>query len=105
MAETYKKLYQGQLAASAGTLYTVPSATQTLIKAIKIVNTDTSNRTATLWHDGTAAENLILPECTIAAGGWAEFDGVIAMEAADTLSGEASTGSKVTVTVYGVEIS
>lgn len=105
MPENYKKLYQGQLSSAAATLYTVPSATQTIIKGIRIVNTDTSDRTVKLWHDGTADTNLILPATTIKAGGWGEFDGVITMETADTLSGEASVASKLTVTIYGLEVS
>ena len=105
MPETYKKLYQGQLGSSAGTLYTVPSSTQTIVKSIRVVNTDSSARTAKLWHDGTADANVILPACSISAGGWGEFDGVITLEAADTLSGQASVASKVTVTIYGLEIS
>lgn len=105
MPENYKKIYQGQLSNTAGTLYTVPSATQTIVKAIRIVNTDASARTAKLWHDGTGDANVILPTCEIKAGGWGEFDGVITLEAADTLSGEASVASKLTVTIYGLEIS
>ena len=46
MAETYKKLAQGQLPSSAGTIYTVPSGTSTIIKHIRLVNTDSSARTA-----------------------------------------------------------
>ena len=38
-------------------------------------------------------------------GGWAEFDGAILMEAADTLSGLASAATAITYTIYGLEIS
>ena len=104
MAETYKKLAQGQLPSSAGTLYTVPANTSTIVKHIRIVNTDSSARTARLYHDGTTDATTILPAVSIEAGGWAEFEGTIVMEAADTLSGLGSVASQVTYTVYGMEL-
>ena len=105
MAETYKKLAQGQLPSSAGTIYTVPSGTSTIIKHIRLVNTDSSARTARLYHDGTNDATTILPAASIEAGGWAEFEGTIVMEAADTLAGLGSVASQVTYTIYGLELS
>lgn len=105
MTDTYKKLYQGQPGTSATTLYTVPAATQAIVKHIRIVNNDTSARTIKLWHDGTADANVILPATPVRAGGWAEFDGTITLEASDSFSGQASVASTVTVTIYGLEIS
>ena len=104
MAETYKKLAQGQLPSSAGTIYTVPSGTSTIIKHIRLVNTDSSARTARLYHDGTTDATTILPAASIEAGGWAEFEGTIVMEAADTLAGLGSVASQVTYTIYGLEL-
>jgi hypothetical protein len=105
MTDTYKKIYQGQPGTSATTLYTVPSATQAIIKHIRIVNNDSTARTIKLWHDGTAAANVILPATSVRAGGWAEFDGTITLEASDSFSGQASAAAQVTVTIYGLEIS
>ena len=104
MAETYKKLAQGQLPSSAGTIYTVPSGTSTIIKHIRLVNTDSSARTARLYHDGTTDATTILPAASIEAGGRAEFEGTIVMEAADTLAGLGSVASQVTYTIYGLEL-
>lgn len=104
MAKTYKKLAQGQLPSSVGTLYTVPASTTAIIRHIRLVNNDSSARTGALYHDGTTAAQIILPPASIVVGGWAEFDGVITMEAADTLSGLASVATQITYTIYGVEI-
>ena len=104
MANTYKKLAQGQLAATVGILYTVPALTSTIISHIRLVNNDTVLRAATLWHDGTANTNKILPAADIGPGGWAEWDGRMTMEAADTLQGQASVATQITYTVYGLEI-
>jgi hypothetical protein len=104
MSDAFRKLYQGQVPASATTLYTVPAVTTAIVKHIRAVNGTASDRTLKLWHDGTADANLILPAATIVAGGWAEFDGNILMEAGDTLSGQASVATAITVTVYGDEV-
>lgn len=42
--EVYKVLAQGQLAASVGTLYTVPASTETIIKTISLVNANSNKR-------------------------------------------------------------
>jgi hypothetical protein len=104
MEHSFRKLYQGQPGTSATTLYTVPGSTAVIIKAIRITNPTGTDRTIKLWHDGTADSNVILPAATVLAGGWAEFDGTILMEASDILSGQASAASALTVTVYGDEL-
>jgi hypothetical protein len=48
--------------------------------------------------------NVILPQVTIAAGGWAEFDGVLCLPASQTLSVIGEVASKLSVTVEGAEI-
>jgi len=73
------------------------------VKHITLVNYSVSNRTVKLWHDGNADTNYIMPEVTIQAGGWAEFDGVICMEAADTLKADASAATSITYTIHGLE--
>lgn len=105
MAEAYKKLAQGQLGAATAVLYTVPAATATIIKHMRFVNNDTEDLTFELYHDGTTEAVRILPTATIEAGGWAEFDGALLMEAADTLQGKASQATEITYTIYGLEVS
>lgn len=104
MAEAYKKLYQNQLPDSAATLFTVGGSASCIVKHIRLTNTTGTDRTATLYHDGTAAGNNILPATTIKAGGWAEFDGAILMESNDTIAGVSSAASAITCTIYGLEI-
>jgi len=100
---TYKKLYQGQPTSSIAALYTVPVSTATRITYISVTNTTVTDRTFELYHDGSAATNNILPPSTIVAGGFAEFEGGLLMEAADTLQGKASVSATLTVTIYGIE--
>lgn len=104
MAQSYKQLAQTQAASSATAVYTVPAATQAIVKHMRIVNTDTVPRWIKLWNNGTTDADLILPQTTIAAGGWAEFDGTITMAAADTLSAQGEVASKITITLHGAEV-
>lgn len=71
--EAYKKLAQGQLPSSAGTLYTVPASTITLVKSIHLANPTGAAVTARLYHDGTTDATTILPPISIDAGGFAEY--------------------------------
>ena len=104
MAETYKKLIQELVDDSNDTLLTVAANTTVIIKSMKAVNTTGTAAALKLFHDGTAAVNLILPAVSIAANGWAEFEGTIIMEAADTLVGISGTDEAINLTVYGLEL-
>jgi hypothetical protein len=72
-ADAFKVLAQGQLPSSIGTLYTVPAATQAIVKGIHLVNTTAGSVTASLAVKGTAAANQILPPIMILAGAFAVF--------------------------------
>lgn len=104
MALAYKQLAQAQATTSAATLYAAPTATQAIIKGIRVVNTDTVPRWIKIWNNGTTDADLILPQTSIPAGGWAEYDGTITMAAADTISIQGEVASKITFTVHGAEV-
>ena len=106
MTATFKKLGQMTLTGSGtqDTVYSVPANTEAAVKHIRVVNFSASSTTVKMWHDGIADSNLILPAVTLGAGEWCEFDGVITMDALDTLRAEAGAASSITVTVYGVEM-
>ena len=106
MTDTYKVLAQGQLPAVAGVLYTVPGGTQTIVSRIVLANTDNVNpRTATLYQNGTAATNEILPPTSIDPGARYVDDGRYTMAATNTIQGKADAASEITYTIYGLEIS
>ena len=72
--ETYKCLYQGQLAAAAATLYTVPASTTAFVRSVHVVNTSASaTKTFQLFRGGTAAANAITDSKTLPAGGMAAY--------------------------------
>lgn len=105
MTDVYRKIYQAQLSTTAAvTAYTVPAATSSIVKSIRVVNTTATAATFKMWQGGTADANVILPATSIDAGGFGEFEGVLTMAAADTLSVQAGTASALTVTIHGLEI-
>lgn len=110
MTDTFKKLDQRQLTSTAATLlYTAPAATQTIIKQIKAVNTDSAACTLKIYNPpvSTASSNanIILPAISIDAGGFAEFDGTITLAAGEMIYAQASVSNRITITLYGLEIS
>jgi len=105
MALAIKDLGTGQLAATKGTLYTTPAATQTIVKSITLVNTDTSARTVNLYKkaDGTNSRRFIPKDLSIAAGAQFEWEGVTTLEAGDLIEGDASVATKVDYVINGTE--
>ena len=106
-SDNFKLLHQSQLSTTAGALYTVPANHETIIKNITVVNNDTEALWFTLFHTtGTTytEATTIIPEATIAAGGWAEWEGSMTLDASDILGGDGEQASELTITVWGEEI-
>jgi hypothetical protein len=111
MAEAFKKLAQGRLPASGGTLklYDVPSSTEAIIKSINISNNTGTAREVTLYspdNGATASDaDLILPGVSIVAGGFAEWEGTQTMAATTEIHGFAAAADVISYTIWGIEIS
>ena len=106
-SDNFKQLHQSQLSTTAGALYTVPANHETIIKNITVVNNDTEALWFTLFHTtGTtySEATTIIPEATIAAGGWAEWESSMTLDASDVLGGDGEQASELTITVWGDEI-
>ena len=106
-SDNFKLLHQSQLSTTAGALYTVPANHETIIKNITVVNNDTEALWFTLFHTtGTtySEATTIIPEATIAAGGWAEWEGSMTLDADDILGGDGEQDNELTITVWGDEI-
>ena len=106
VVDTYKLLFaQVQLAASVATLATVGAGKGWIIKNITVVNNDTVARTFVLYRQGTAATNIITPPAiSVPANGMAEFDGTMCLNDGETLRGNASVASMLSICVSGDEI-
>ena len=106
-SDNFKLLHQSQLSTTAGALYTVPANHETIVKNITVVNNDTEALWFSLFHTtGTtySEATTIIPEATIAAGGWAKWEGSMTMDASDVLGGDGEQASELTITVWGDEI-
>jgi hypothetical protein len=110
MAETYKVLAQGVKAATAGavTMYTVPAATQAVIKFMSFVQDGTSlDARFNVEVDGPANVPGI-GQVTLSQNEWAEWEGSLALNAGQVLklnllSGTSGAGLSA-YTISGVEI-
>jgi len=102
---TIKSLADGQLAAAKATLYTVPASTQTIIKTITLVNTDTSARTVNLYIkvSGGTSRRIIPKDMSLGVKYlWVNPD-ELTLEAADEIEGDASAATVVDYTINGIE--
>lgn len=101
MATTTKVLSRAAATTNTGTtLYTVPSATTTVVSNIVVSNTAGSASTVTIALNGV---NLI-PTTSIAANTVAMFDLKQVLATTQTITGGAST-TAVIIHISGVEIS
>jgi phage-related protein len=100
MAVTSKTLFRGAATTSTGTtLYTVPSATTTVISNIAVTNTSGSAGTFTLALAGTALHTTT----AIAANTTIYIDCKQTLTATQTITGGASATS-INLHISGVEI-
>lgn len=74
IAQGYSILAQGQLAASAGSLYNPGGSNTALINAIYLMNTGGTNQTVTLYVTGTTSADQFVT-LVIPPGGWSVYDG------------------------------
>lgn len=103
MAETYKKLADGQLANAVATIYTAPGSTKCISPCICMFNTNTTTETVKLYlNSGTRRQ---VAQYDIPASGFASHDfGRVVLEAAYTIDAFTTTASKVDYWLSGVEI-
>jgi hypothetical protein len=99
MATTSKALFRGAASTSNTTLYTVPSATTTIVTNIVVSNTAASAATFDLSLDGVQIFN----DAPIEANSSAFFDLKQVLVATDLIEGLASATS-VNFHISGVEV-
>jgi len=100
MPTTTKALARAAFATSSATLYTVPSATTTVVSNIVITNTAGSAGTFTLALNGVALASAV----SVAANSITAIDLKQVLTATQTITGLASATS-INYHISGVEIS
>jgi len=102
---TIKSLADGQLGAAKAALYTVGASTQTIIKTITLVNTDTSARTVNLYIcvSGGTSRRIIPKDMELGIGYMMVYDDELTLEAGDLIEGDASVATVIDYVINGVE--
>lgn len=102
---TIKQLANGQLANSIGDLYTVPASTQTIVKSITLVNTNTTTEVVNLYVLKAAgtARRIIPKDTTLYTKYLLVADDTYTLGAGDKIQGDTTTASKVDFVISGVE--
>jgi hypothetical protein len=105
---TPQKLYIGQPATTATTLYTAPASTKTIIKNIVICNTTSTAATLTvsLVPSGGSAgvTNRIMSTLNINANDTVSMDLSGVLATGDFISALQGTSGALTVNISGVEV-
>lgn len=103
MAETYKNLAAGQLAATSTALYTAPGSTKCISLSLLVFNTGATVETVKVnLHDGTTSRQHA--QADIQPLGWAELLFRITLETADEFRAQTTTATTVNYWLSGVEI-
>ena len=101
MAPTYDILGQGQVGATATTLYTGP-ATAAIVRHIKLINVHaTNNYSIKVWLNGNTDPFIWHPQVTLAPGESIEFNGTVALGSGDTIQAIAGAASVINYLVTG----
>lgn len=106
MAGTPKRLAgPAYISNSAANIYTVAAAIYDIVRHIRVVNTDSSARTFTLYvgaTGGSAAGTEIAKDVSVPVGGYVDFYVSLKLVGGtDFLTGIASVASKLVITVEG----
>ncbi len=103
MALSFKKLAQAQLSTVVAATYTVPAATQAIIKSIVYANTS-GLAVAVTAYDGAADDaHTITPGVSVPGTGLYTETDTKTMDAGQVFRAKAGANTSVTVTIYGLE--
>lgn len=105
---TPKKLYVGQPGTTAGTLYTAPASTTTILKNILMNNVTSTDATVTInlvpSGSSAATTNRIFTAYTVKANDTVAVDVSTVMSTGDFISALQGTSAAITIYISGVEV-
>ena len=104
MSDTAKRLAgPTALGTASATLYTVPAATTTILRHIRITNTTATEKKATMGIGADAIGTRLFSETPIPGNGGLDWSGFTVLVAAETLRGHGDAAG-LTATISGVEV-
>lgn len=108
MPNTLKKLAQAQLGTGDGAVFTVPASTTYTLALVVICNTDTVARTFRLHQvdsgGSSSGANALFFDHPLGPSETVEFARGMVFETGQMLRGLASAAAKVTVSVFGLQV-
>lgn len=106
MADLAKRLSgPTQLTTSAVTQYTAPASTTAIVRNIHVANTTATAATFTLSIGTNAAATQLYGAVTIPANSALDWSGFIVVATTEIIQALAGTGTALTLTISGVEVS
>lgn len=102
---TVKALADGQLPASKGTLYTVPTDGQTIVRSITVVNTGEATIKVNMFlkRDGSNSRRIWPKDLELSSQFLLVDDTSYTLESGDLIEGDADQASAVDYTISGIE--
>lgn len=100
---TPKVLYEGQLANSKGTLYTVPASTKTYITSIRIFNTNVTTQTVRFYYKPGSTSRQITQDSVVQYGSVHTSTTGDVLEAGDLIEADTTTATAVDCIIMGIE--
>lgn len=95
MATYTPQRVEGQLAATKGTLYTVPAVTSAIVKSIRLVNATAGVLTVNLYFKSGTSRRIIPKDYSLAAGTLLEVETADVLLTTDLIEGDASAATSV----------
>ena len=104
MATTPKSLATGQVAAAKATIYTVPAATQAIIRTVSFVHVAGGTQTVQLYVKESGGTSRKFSRAVITTDEFAHEEDIGTLDPADELEAETTNAASVDYTIMGVEI-
>lgn len=104
MPDKLRILFQGQLAASPTTIYTVGGGSAAIVKHVNVRETHpTASHPFTLWVNGTDDAHE-WQGATLAPDESLEFNGALALEEGSFIAASAGSAAVVSTVISGLEV-
>ena len=106
MAITAKSLADGQLAATKGTLYTVPGGTVAYVKFLHVHNTGSTTETVVIYVKRSGSSSRTVGRVILAQNEAADVldkDATLTLSTGDVIEGETTNATTVDYTITGAE--
>ena len=105
MPTTPKLLADGQLAAAKTTIYTVPAATQAIIRDVAFGNVGGLTENLNLYVKKSGGTSRLFSRAQLDLDEFAHEEDIGTLDAADELEAETTNAASVDFSIHGVEVS